>query len=236
MKTHGEKRVRAILEVFHAVHALVAGMGTQEHLVVRIVPRRIDQVEQWTGRALQRPGIPGEQEIFASFVEPAAGTDPHRRHATDRHAGREPAGRGRPHHQRAAGRAKHGADPCPRLSIAQRDQRHHDGPLADGAAPGPRASREVPGRSGRVGPACPICGSSTRPSSCSIPAAAAAQPVRWSRPASWPSKKTSCWKCHPCDPGYAFLLLLQPVQHLGTCQECERCRVPTAFRCCWPSC
>jgi hypothetical protein len=70
MKTHGEKRVRAILETFHAVHTLVAGMGTQEHLVVRIVPRTIDQVEQWTARALQRPGIPGEQELFAHFVSP----------------------------------------------------------------------------------------------------------------------------------------------------------------------
>ena len=38
MKTHGEKRVRAILEVFHSVHTLVADMGTQDHLVVRIVP------------------------------------------------------------------------------------------------------------------------------------------------------------------------------------------------------
>ena len=70
MKTHGEKRVRAILETFHAVHALVGGMGTQEHLVLRIVPRTIDRVEEWTGRTLQRPGIPSEQEIFVNFVSP----------------------------------------------------------------------------------------------------------------------------------------------------------------------
>lgn len=70
MKTYGEKRVRAILEVFHAVHTLTAGMGEQEHLVVRIVPRWIDRVEQWIGRALQRPGVQGEQEIFANFVSP----------------------------------------------------------------------------------------------------------------------------------------------------------------------
>jgi hypothetical protein len=70
MRTHGEKRVRAVLEVFHAAHAIVAGMGTQEHLMVRIIPRRIDQVEQWMGRALQRPGIPSPQEIFVHFVHP----------------------------------------------------------------------------------------------------------------------------------------------------------------------
>jgi hypothetical protein len=70
MKTHGEKRVRAILEVFHSVHSLVSAMGVQEHLVVRIVPRTIDQVEQWIGQALQTPGVPGKQEIFDNFVSP----------------------------------------------------------------------------------------------------------------------------------------------------------------------
>ncbi len=70
MKTHGEKRVGAILEAFHVAHALTAGMGTQDHLVVRIVPRLIDQVEQWTARALQRPGVPSRQELFTEFVAP----------------------------------------------------------------------------------------------------------------------------------------------------------------------
>jgi hypothetical protein len=73
MKTHGEKRVRAILEVFHVVHTLVSGMGAQEHLLVRIVPRRIDRVEQWIGRTLQRPRVPDQQEIFTEFVEPLLG-------------------------------------------------------------------------------------------------------------------------------------------------------------------
>jgi hypothetical protein len=70
MKTYGEKRIRAILEVFHAVHGITAGMGKQECLVTRIVPRCIDQVEQWIGQALQRPGIPSQREILANYVEP----------------------------------------------------------------------------------------------------------------------------------------------------------------------
>ncbi len=70
MKTHGEKRVRAILEVFHGIHVLTSSMGTQEHLVVRIVPTRIDRVEQWIGHALQTPSIPTTQELFTSVVEP----------------------------------------------------------------------------------------------------------------------------------------------------------------------
>ena len=70
MRTHGEKRVRAILEVFHSVHYLVANMGTQDHLVVRIVPRLINGVQQWIGRALQTPGLPTEEEVFEEFVGP----------------------------------------------------------------------------------------------------------------------------------------------------------------------
>ena len=70
IKTHGEKRVRAILEVFHSVHQIVADMGTQEHLLVRIVPRRIDAVETWSGRTLQTPGVPGTQEIFENLLHP----------------------------------------------------------------------------------------------------------------------------------------------------------------------
>ena len=70
LKTHGEKRVRAILEVFHAIHAMVCGMGIQGHLVVRIAPRLIDRVETWVGQALQTAGVPSPQEIFDSFVHP----------------------------------------------------------------------------------------------------------------------------------------------------------------------
>lgn len=70
MKTHGEKRVHAILEVFHSVHVLVANMGTQEHLVVSIVPRMIDRVERWIGVALQTPGLPSQEELFENFISP----------------------------------------------------------------------------------------------------------------------------------------------------------------------
>ena len=92
MKTHGEKRVRAILEVFHSVHVLVANMGTQDHLVVRIFPRLIDQVEQWIGRALQTPGVSDHAGIVRERRQPAVGAGSHRCHATDRQPGGEPAG------------------------------------------------------------------------------------------------------------------------------------------------
>jgi len=70
LKTHGEKRIRAILEVFRSVHMVAANMVAQQHLVVRIIPRCIDQVERWVGTALQTPGVPSQQEIFVNFVSP----------------------------------------------------------------------------------------------------------------------------------------------------------------------
>ena len=70
MKTHGKRRLHAILEVFHNMHALVAGMGSHEHFVLRIVPRLIDSVEQWIGQSIQKSGVPGNAEIFHNFVSP----------------------------------------------------------------------------------------------------------------------------------------------------------------------
>ena len=124
------------------------------------------------------------EDIFDQLCRAAAGTGPHRRPAAGRHAGREPAGRGRPDDQRTAGRPPDGAYPCPRLPVAQRGQRHHDGPLAHRAPPDRTSfARSLSPRRPMRG-AFPICASSTRPSSCSIPAAAAAPPARWSRPST----------------------------------------------------
>ncbi|MEI8374694.1 MAG: hypothetical protein WCJ35_17855 [Planctomycetota bacterium] len=70
MKTHGEKRVHAILEVFHSVHSLVANMGTQDHLVVRIFPKLVDQVERWIGNTLQTAGVSTTRELFENVIRP----------------------------------------------------------------------------------------------------------------------------------------------------------------------
>jgi hypothetical protein len=70
LKTHGEKRVGAILQVFYGIHAVVAQVGPQDQLAVCVAPRRIDAAERWVRAALQRPGIPHRDEIFASFLEP----------------------------------------------------------------------------------------------------------------------------------------------------------------------
>jgi hypothetical protein len=70
MRTHGQKRVWAILEVFYNVHQLVAEMGWRDHLVVRLVPRSIDGVEHWILRTMQTPGLPSVEEIREHFLRP----------------------------------------------------------------------------------------------------------------------------------------------------------------------
>ena len=106
-------------------------------------------------RRLQRPGIPDEQEIFLNFVSPMF--EQVRIDAAPQIVvlAENRLGIGCPISSVRQAARQHGPHPCPRLPIAQRNQRHHDGPLADRAASGSRASREVSRRSGRIAPQSP---------------------------------------------------------------------------------
>ena len=71
MKTHGEKRIRAILEVFHSLHGLVANMGVQA------APRGADRPPaDRRGRAMDRAGpanaraCPSQTRSSSNFVSP----------------------------------------------------------------------------------------------------------------------------------------------------------------------
>ncbi len=70
MKTHGEKRVRVILEVFHNVHVLLGDKSPHDHLVVRLVPRWVDRAERWLWSRLRFSGMPDEAELLDQFIEP----------------------------------------------------------------------------------------------------------------------------------------------------------------------
>ena len=73
LKTHGEKRVRAVLEVFGNLHQIIANLSAHSSLAVRIVPRNIAAVESWIASSLVKPSIPTADEIkqrmFAPLVE-----------------------------------------------------------------------------------------------------------------------------------------------------------------------
>ncbi len=70
LRTHGEKRVRSILEVFHAVSRAVKNCELSDHLSLRLVPRRIDEVERWVDNCLIQSDLPTSDEILARFVRP----------------------------------------------------------------------------------------------------------------------------------------------------------------------
>lgn len=73
LKTHGEKRVRAVLEVFGNLHRIIANLSDHSSLAVRIVPRNIASVESWIASSLVNPSAPPTDEIkqkmFAPLVE-----------------------------------------------------------------------------------------------------------------------------------------------------------------------
>jgi len=70
LKTHGEKRVRAVLEVFGSLHSILAHAGKQDHLSVRLVPRFVRDVESWLLSVLRRDELPSAEEIQTAFVSP----------------------------------------------------------------------------------------------------------------------------------------------------------------------
>ncbi|MCA9185819.1 MAG: hypothetical protein R3E01_08615 [Pirellulaceae bacterium] len=70
MRTHGEKRVRVILEVFHAVHQLLNGGNAESHLAVRLIPNQICPVMQWVDVVCREGRIPGRDELRSELVDP----------------------------------------------------------------------------------------------------------------------------------------------------------------------
>jgi hypothetical protein len=61
LKTHGEKRVRTILEVFCSVHELLAHASPPEHMSVRMLPKFVNPIECWVDQMI-------EEEELASIV------------------------------------------------------------------------------------------------------------------------------------------------------------------------
>ena len=69
-KTHGEKRVRVVLEVFYIVHEMLSGAGTSSHLALRIVPKFVQPIETWIAEVLGRDGAVSVDELRESLVVP----------------------------------------------------------------------------------------------------------------------------------------------------------------------
>ena len=70
LKTHGEKRVYAVLEVFFTVHEALSRRGMQKHFEFRLVPKFVGPLEHWISQVLKRDKGPPVDEFCKLFVEP----------------------------------------------------------------------------------------------------------------------------------------------------------------------
>lgn len=70
LRTHGEKRVRCVLEVFHAVYHTLQSPDAEQDLRQALTSPRIRQVKQWIEDRLAVSTLPSEGEVRESFVEP----------------------------------------------------------------------------------------------------------------------------------------------------------------------
>ncbi|OHB81280.1 MAG: hypothetical protein A2W31_06910 [Planctomycetes bacterium RBG_16_64_10] len=70
LKTHGEKRVRAILEVFWVLHEALGGAHVKDHLEVVLMPKFVPRVESWLAATLADGKSPTPQGIRTSLAGP----------------------------------------------------------------------------------------------------------------------------------------------------------------------
>ena len=132
MKTHGEKRVRTILEVFHSVHKVLSHSEVESHLTVRLIPKFVLPLEHWIAATSESRKIPSTDDVASSLVRPLldqiqidVGTTLVRL-AEGRF---EPARR---HSNRSPAIATHGRHPGSCVPVARRLLKGDERPLARG--------------------------------------------------------------------------------------------------------
>jgi hypothetical protein len=70
LRTHGEKRVNAILEVFCTVHEALATATLQENIDVIVVPRFVPPLNRWLMETVAQQELPPVGEIHKHIVRP----------------------------------------------------------------------------------------------------------------------------------------------------------------------
>jgi hypothetical protein len=70
LKTHGEKRVQAILEVFHGVHEMLGHVPQQTHLHAQLRPKFTVPIELWINDVLSRSRAPKPAELKNRVILP----------------------------------------------------------------------------------------------------------------------------------------------------------------------
>jgi hypothetical protein len=70
LRTHGEKRVNAILEVFCTVHEALSTATLQENIDVVVVPRFVPPLNRWLMETIAHPELPSVDELHKHIVKP----------------------------------------------------------------------------------------------------------------------------------------------------------------------
>jgi len=70
MRTHGEKRVRVVLEVFHIIHSALANARVADHVSVTLQPGFARSVNQWIQETLDATAGPDSAMIRQNLIEP----------------------------------------------------------------------------------------------------------------------------------------------------------------------
>jgi hypothetical protein len=70
LKTHGEKRVRVVLEVFHSVHHLLSNARSDSRLSLQLVPRFVPGAEDFIAQSLRTNASIQPEELAHNLIEP----------------------------------------------------------------------------------------------------------------------------------------------------------------------
>ncbi len=73
LRTHGEKRVRCVLEVFHSVYQRLLEADTNSNLTELLMPPWIREAERWIEVQSERDRLPSHDEIRDGFARPLLG-------------------------------------------------------------------------------------------------------------------------------------------------------------------
>jgi hypothetical protein len=69
-RTHGAKRVHAVLEIIGQLYGLLAQGERRPDLAMRLVPRFVEHIERWSAERLCQERVIGRDELFDSVVSP----------------------------------------------------------------------------------------------------------------------------------------------------------------------
>jgi len=70
LRTHGEKRVRVVLEVFHAIHAMLIDVHPKAGLSIRLMPGFLSPIEDWLSELQLQTVPPTTDEVANNLVWP----------------------------------------------------------------------------------------------------------------------------------------------------------------------